>query len=173
VNATQNNTAALVAKPWLLVGVSRTTWFMAKQLGETPPGVQLPGKKRPLYRVSDVLAWAEKLVKVPPKRHAATKVKPVPSAAPAASLTPPAPTMPRRATGGRCDWLLRKLGYELRMEGGHLQAVDTSRGDTGKGMYRRMARDNNKTARRICAVLAKRYGLPGLSVIVDGLEERA
>ena len=56
-------TGTLTDKPWLVVGLSRTSWFAAKSAGQTPAGVAVPGRKRPMYVRASLLAWAEKLPK--------------------------------------------------------------------------------------------------------------
>ena len=44
------------ARPWVLLGISRSQWHKLKAQGRTPPPVYL-GSRRPVYVVAELAAW--------------------------------------------------------------------------------------------------------------------
>jgi predicted DNA-binding transcriptional regulator AlpA len=50
----------LTTQPWLIAGISRSSWFRLAARGATPAPVSLPGC-RTTYRISDVIKWVEGL----------------------------------------------------------------------------------------------------------------
>ena len=50
----------LITKPWLLAGISRSTWFQMADDNLTPPPVAVPGKAN-RWRRSDIEAWVRGL----------------------------------------------------------------------------------------------------------------
>ena len=54
-------TPLTTATPWLLVGVSRCTWYRLWSKGLAPAPVAIPGFGRNVWRTADVLAFLQNL----------------------------------------------------------------------------------------------------------------
>ena len=61
--------ALFTQKPWERLGGSRSWWFGLRAAGKTPPGVQLPGRKTPVWRIADLDEWAATFATVGTRRR--------------------------------------------------------------------------------------------------------
>jgi predicted DNA-binding transcriptional regulator AlpA len=54
--AATNGRSLATARPWCLLGISRSQCHKLKAQGRTPPPIYL-GSRRPVYVVADLAAW--------------------------------------------------------------------------------------------------------------------
>ena len=53
--------AALVTKPWVYLGLSKSAFYRLRAAGGGPKPVRVPGTVRPVWRVSDLDRWVASL----------------------------------------------------------------------------------------------------------------
>jgi predicted DNA-binding transcriptional regulator AlpA len=54
-------TPALLAKPWVYLGLSRSAFFRLRSADKAPRPVVVPGSRRPMYRRVDLDKWVAQL----------------------------------------------------------------------------------------------------------------